>query len=220
MSSIIDASKLEELRRICGDEVDAQLRKGGEWGLDEATLRRWLVARKGDVKEAARDLRAHAAWRAEYVPNGCISEEDVRDDLEQDKGFLPGYDKEGRPVCVVIVSRHQAKDAEATKRFITFALDCAAAMGAKTPGWDGKMSGIFDLRGLKSSNLDITTMRNVFDLLQNHYPERLHKMWIYCAPVIFYGAWKLVLPFIDPVTPPKGAVRVRKGRSGALPSRL
>ncbi|KXZ55394.1 hypothetical protein GPECTOR_3g52 [Gonium pectorale] len=194
------AAQLEELRELCGAQVDAQLRSGGEWGLDEATLRRWLVARKGDCKAAARDLTAHAAWRAQYVPSGRISEEEVAEDLAQNKAFLPGYDKDGRPLCVVVVSRHKMLDAEQSKRCIAYSLDCAALMGSKTPGWDGKMSGIFDLRGLKASNCDFATLRNVFDLLQNHYPERLHKLWLFDSPVIFYGLYKMVCPFIDPVT--------------------
>lgn len=68
-----DSAKLEELRQLCGPVVDNQLRAGGEDGLTDATLKRWLTARKGDVKLAAKDLRAHAAWRAAYVPNGRIS---------------------------------------------------------------------------------------------------------------------------------------------------
>lgn len=63
------------MRGLLGSDVDAQLKKGGEYkGLDDSTLLRWLRARKGDTKIAARDLQAHAQWRAAYVPNGRISE--------------------------------------------------------------------------------------------------------------------------------------------------
>ncbi|GIL91980.1 hypothetical protein Vretimale_18506 [Volvox reticuliferus] len=195
-----DDARLEEIRQLCGPLVDEQLKKGGEEGLTIATLRRWLVARKGDVKEAAKGLQAHAAWRAKYVPNGRVFPEEIKDELDQNKAFLPGFDKSGRPFCLVIVSRHHVKDAEASKRYIVYALDCATLLGSTKPGWDGKMSGIFDLRGLKASNCDLATLRNVFDLLQNHYPERLHTLWLYNAPVVFYGIYRLVYPFIDPVT--------------------
>ncbi|GLC33863.1 hypothetical protein PLESTB_000812300 [Pleodorina starrii] len=195
--------KLSQLRQLCGGaggEVDKQLRKGGEDGLDDATLKRWLVARKGDVKEAAKDLQAHAAWRAAYVPGGIIRAEEVADDIAHNKAFVPGFDRAGRPFTIVVVSRHQVKDAEASKRYIAYALDCLIRLGSTRPGWDGKTSGIFDLRGLKASNCDFATLRNVFDLLQHHYPERLHTLWLYNAPYIFYGLYKMVYPFIDPVT--------------------
>ncbi len=48
---------------------------------------------------------------------------------------------------MVVVRRHIMKDAEASKRFIAYSLDCATLMGEQTPGWDGKYSGVFDLRG-------------------------------------------------------------------------
>ncbi|EFJ50462.1 hypothetical protein VOLCADRAFT_116852 [Volvox carteri f. nagariensis] len=237
-----DDVKLEELRRLCGLEVDEQLRAGGEGGLTTETLRRWLIARKGNVKEAAKDLRAHAAWRVGFVPKGRVVTEEVQDDINQNKAFLPGFDKSGRPFCIVVVSRHQIKDAEASKRFIAYSLDCATLLGSNKPDWDGKLNGIFDLRGLKPSNCDLATLRNVFDLLQHHYPERakqrsrlvmiflamavvvvvewnspdvdipvveqlpgnagvgLHTLWLLNAPYIFYGIYKLVYPFIDPVT--------------------
>lgn len=67
-------AEIEQLRHACGPEVDAQLRQGGEEGLTDATLRRWLVARKWNVEKAASALKAHAAWRAAYVPDGCIPE--------------------------------------------------------------------------------------------------------------------------------------------------
>ncbi|KAG2496602.1 hypothetical protein HYH03_005424 [Edaphochlamys debaryana] len=204
--TVATAEQIAELRRMLGGsdgEVARQLLKGGEWGLDDATCRRWILARKGNLHDAARDLTAHAAWRAAFVPKGRIHEDEITDDLAQNKSFLPGYCKDGRPLCIVVVNRHKMNDAESSKRCIAYALDCAVLMGQRGPlgaAWDGKMSGIFDLRGLKMSNCDFATLRNVFDLLQHHYPERLEQLWLYCAPTIFFALWKLVYPFIDPVT--------------------
>ncbi|PNH03389.1 hypothetical protein TSOC_010552 [Tetrabaena socialis] len=145
-----ESAKLAELFKLCGGtETEQKLVVGGEC-LDEATLARWLRKRDGDVKAAAKDLKEHAVWRAAFVPRGRIYEEEVMEDLSQNKAFMPGYDKTGRPLCVVVVRRHHIKDAEVSKRCIAYALDCAGLMGARGPAgaaWDGKMSGIFDLRG-------------------------------------------------------------------------
>ncbi|GFH22954.1 CRAL-TRIO domain-containing protein [Haematococcus lacustris] len=36
--------------------------------------------------------------------------------------------------------------------------------------------------------------------IQNHYVERLHKLYFYNAPTLFVTTWKLLAPFVDPVT--------------------
>jgi hypothetical protein len=38
---------------------------------------------------------------------------------------------------------------------------------------------------------------------QAYYPERLGRLFIVHVPIIFWGAWKLVNPFIDKVTKEK-----------------
>jgi len=46
--------------------------------------------------------------------------------------------------------------------------------------------------GLRSRNLDVKALQAVFELLQSHYPERLHGLYFLNAPFIFWGVWKLV----------------------------
>ncbi|KAL0037273.1 hypothetical protein WJX79_009391 [Trebouxia sp. C0005] len=165
------AQELAEFRqRISQDgHVEAQLRAGGEPGLlgtsgiDDETLLRWLKAEKYSVSKAEKRLRAHAQWRKEYVPLGRIEESEILPELEADKTFLQGCDK--NPT--------------------------------------GKTCAIFDLRGLGFDAMDRPVLQAVFDLLQNHYPERLGKLWMYEAPTMFWTLWHLVSPFIDPETKQK-----------------
>ena len=62
------------MRQRLGDGVDAQLQRGGEEGLTDATLRRWLVARSWSTDAVLRDLASHATWREQFVPDGAIPE--------------------------------------------------------------------------------------------------------------------------------------------------
>jgi hypothetical protein len=52
----------------------------------------------------------------------------------------------------------------------------------------------------KAKNPSISTARQVLTILQTHYPERLGAAIIAHLPWLLYGFYKLINPFIDPVT--------------------
>ena len=68
------------------------------------------------------------------------------------------------------------------------------------PLGDGKLTAIFDLRGASMENMDVAGLKQIFGLLQSHFPERLGRMVFLDPPVIFWGVWRVVIPFVDPVT--------------------
>jgi hypothetical protein len=44
------------------------------------------------------------------------------------------------------------------------------------------------------ASCDVTILRAVFDTLANHYPERMGQLWMYDAPLVFWGLWKVRVP--------------------------
>lgn len=52
-------------------------------------------------------------------------------------------------------------------------------------------------------NLDVGALQAVFEVLQQHYPERLGELWFLNAPFIFWGLWRVVSPFIQQATKEK-----------------
>lgn len=194
------AQALAELRALLPPDVEEKLINGGEEGLTEFTLLRWLRARKWNVQNTARDLIAHAQWRIEYVPGGRILESEIDKELAHNKCFLLGEDKLHRPVILLKAERHLPEDAEQNKRYLCYCLDAAATSIDLTRNPSGKAVGIFELQGFAYKNCDLAALKNVFDTLQNHYVERLGQLYLYCAPAVFKGLWNCVYPFIDPVT--------------------
>ena len=52
-------------------------------------------------------------------------------------------------------------------------------------------------------NLDVGALQAVFEVLQQHYPERLGELWFLNAPFIFWSLWRIVSPFIQQATKDK-----------------
>ncbi|XVF08582.1 hypothetical protein REPUB_Repub07fG0015800 [Reevesia pubescens] len=164
--------------------------------VDDLTLRRFLRARDLDVEKASAMFLKYMKWRRNFVPNGSISPSEIRHEIEQNKMFVQGSDKKGRPISVVFGGRHfQHKGGvEEFKRFIVYIFD---KMFARMPPGQEKFVVIGDLKGWGYANSDIRAYLAALSLLQDYYPERLGKLFIVHAPYIFMTAWKIVYPFID-----------------------
>lgn len=85
-------------------------------------LRRFLRARNLDVGKASSMFLKYLKWRSEAVPNGYISEAQIKNQLAEKKMFVQGFDKKGRPIGVVFGSKHMyyKRDMEEFKRMVFF----------------------------------------------------------------------------------------------------
>lgn len=78
---------------------------------DDFTIRRFLRARDLDLEKASTMFLKYLKWRHSFVPNGSVTVSEVRNDLAQEKVFMQGHDKIGRPIAVVVGRKHfQNKD--------------------------------------------------------------------------------------------------------------
>ncbi|EEF51683.1 aspartate semialdehyde dehydrogenase, putative [Ricinus communis] len=165
-------------------------------GVDDSTLIRFLRARDLDVKRASVMFLNYLKWRKEFVPNGLISPSQVPNEIAQNKMFMQGSDKKGRPITVVLGARHfQYKDSlDEFKRFLVCALD---KLCARMPPGEEKFIVIGDLQGWGYANCDIRGCLAAISFMQDYYPERLGKVLVVHAPYIFMAVWKTLYPFID-----------------------
>ncbi|KAK9863607.1 hypothetical protein WJX84_001947 [Apatococcus fuscideae] len=203
---------LQELRsRLAATQIHQQLVSGHEPGvstssdIDDGTLTRWLVAEDWSATKAFQRLCSHAPWRASTFPQGRIQENDIQSELQAKKAFLQGTDKQGRAVAIVKGSKHSKinRNLEECKRLICYCLDGAIDRCDLSKNPTGKVVAIFDLRGISNDAMDTSALHAVFDLMQNHYPERLGMLWMYEASFFFNSIWKVVSPFIDTATKAK-----------------
>jgi hypothetical protein len=81
---------------------------------------------------------------------------------------------------------------------------------------DGKLVVIIDYTGWtvkKSAPMKVSMA--VLKMLQYYYPERLHQCFWWHPPAMFNTIYKLIKPFVDPVTAKK-IVMLPKGDASGL----
>ncbi|XP_051147960.1 uncharacterized protein LOC127263066 isoform X2 [Andrographis paniculata] len=164
--------------------------------MDDSTLRRFLRARDLDVNKASEMLIKYITWRKTFVPKGYISTSEVPNQIAQNKMFMQGKDKQGRPVAVLFGSRHFSCKGgmDEFKRYLAFVLD---KLSSAIPEGQEKFTIIGDLQGYGYSNSDIRGTLAAISILQDYYPERLGKVFVVHVPYIFMTLWKIICPFID-----------------------
>ncbi|KAG6418246.1 hypothetical protein SASPL_120447 [Salvia splendens] len=144
--------------------------------VDQLTLRRFLRARDLDVEKGSAMLIKCLCWRQSFVPKGFISESEVPNEFAQNKMFLQGTDKKGRPISLVFGSRHLPRKGglEKFKRFLVFSLD---KLCQRIPDGVEKFTIIGDLHGYGFCNSDLRANLAAITILQVVFVDdkRLHE---------------------------------------------
>ncbi|PON91770.1 CRAL-TRIO lipid binding domain containing protein [Trema orientale] len=168
--------------------------------VDDLMLRRFLRARNMDIDKASNMFLNYLNWRHSFVPTGSISASQIPHEIAQNKFFMQGVDRNGRPIILVYAGRHKQLKLDDFKRFVVFCLD---KICARMPRGQEKFLAIGDLQGWGYANSDVRGYLAALSILQDCYPERLGKLFLVHVPYIFMTAWKMVYPFIDKNTKKK-----------------
>ncbi|CAL5418663.1 hypothetical protein ACSBR2_036519 [Camellia fascicularis] len=170
--------------------------------VDDLMIRRFLRARDLDIEKGSSLLLKYLKWKREFVPNGSISASEIPNDLAQNKLFMQGVDKMGRPIVVGFGSRHLPSKGslEEFKRFVVYSLE---KICDRMPSGQEKFVCIGDFKGWGYTNSDVRGYLASLSILQDCYPERLGKLFVVHVPYVFMTAWKAVYPFIDKKTKKK-----------------
>uniref|UniRef100_A0A7N0UN12 CRAL-TRIO domain-containing protein n=1 Tax=Kalanchoe fedtschenkoi TaxID=63787 RepID=A0A7N0UN12_KALFE len=167
---------------------------------DDLMLRRFLRAREQDVERASKMFVKYVRWRKSFVPNGSINPTDIPNELGQNKFFLQGTDKHGRPIGVILGCRHKKTSLLEFKNYAVYSLD---KMCGSLPKGVEKFVCIADAEGWGYSNLDLRAYAASLSILQDCYPERLGKLYMVHVPYVFMAVWNLISRFIDNKTKTK-----------------
>ncbi|KAJ3761027.1 CRAL/TRIO domain-containing protein [Lentinula raphanica] len=157
---------------------------------------RYLRATKWKVDDAIKRLESTLKWRREFGLYAHITPEYIEPEAVTGKEILFGYDVYGRPGFYMIPSRQNTTEATRQIEFAVYMLErCIDLMDESVESLD-LLINFAD----KAKNPSMSTSRTVLSILQNHYPERLGKALIINVPYLVNMFFKLITPFIDPVT--------------------
>jgi len=169
-----------------------------QW-LTKECLLRYLRATKWHEKEAEKRLSKTLTWRREYGVTELTAEH-CSPENETGKQVILGYDFEGRVCHYLNPGRQNTQPSPRQVQHLVFMLERVIDL---MPGQVETLSLLIDFKPSKTrSNTSpgIAQAREVLDILQNHYPERLGRALIINIPWIVHGFFKLITPFIDPHT--------------------
>jgi len=192
----------KNLVEVVGDDAIKALQSrcaGFAAVVDDATCRRFLCARKGNLDNAAAALQKFVQWREEVRP-GDITSDEVQRELATGKGIVHGFDKTGLPIFWVFSGRHSRaeRNAQETIKFVLYNLE-QAVRTAESRGLE-QMCIVVDLSGFSTRSMDYEVIKCLTDILKRHYPERVGKILLWNAPFVFGVSWSIVRNWIDPVT--------------------
>ncbi|KAI3686789.1 hypothetical protein L1987_80476 [Smallanthus sonchifolius] len=187
------------------------------WGIplladerSDVILLKFLRARDFKVKEALTMLKNVVAWRKEFNMESLL-EEDLG--TEQEKVvFMHGVDKDGHPVCYNAFREYQNKelyqqifsDEEKRKKFIRWRIQFLERSIRKLDFSPDGVSTIVQVNDLKYSPAPFKKeLRQVFQLLQDNYPEFVAKQVFINVPWWYLAFYKMINPFFTQRTKSK-----------------
>ncbi|KAI5781433.1 CRAL/TRIO domain-containing protein [Geopyxis carbonaria] len=165
--------------------------------LTRECLLRYLRASKWDVAGSRKRLEATLVWRREYGLKEHTAEY-VSVENETGKQVILGFDCAARPCLYLHPARQNTAQSERQIHHLVWALERIVDL---MPAGQESLALLVDFKSSSSSsNPSVGTGRQVLNILQNHYPERLGRALIVNIPWFVWGFFKIINPFIDPLT--------------------
>jgi len=184
--------------------------------MDDATLLRFLRARRFDIAKTKAMLLSAEQWRKDLDVEDIVNNFEFTEKKAVDK-YYPQYyhkmDKDGRPVYIQRLGKIDVNALNAIttqdRQLRRFVLEYEKFLTERLPACSNAVGHpvetsctIMDLAGVS-----ITSFYRVKDYVfqaagigQDRYPECMGKFYIINAPWAFSTVWSIVKPWLDEVT--------------------
>lgn len=165
--------------------------------LTRECLFRYLRATSWKVDQAAIRLKNTLVWRREYGTDK-LSADYVSIENETGKQVILGWDKDGRPCCYLRPSKQNTERSDRQIEHLVYMLE--RTIDLMPPGQEMLALLINFAETKQGQGATLAQGKQTLNILQNHYPERLGRALVTNVPWVIWGFFKLITPFIDPIT--------------------
>ncbi|KAK7690593.1 hypothetical protein QCA50_005692 [Cerrena zonata] len=182
------------------EEEKASLSDEEKCWLSFECMLRYLRATKWAGSDAAiKRIEGTLRWRREFGFYDKLTAEYVEPEAVTGKMVIFGFDVDGRPALYLCPSRQNTNEGTGQIEFTFWMLE--RVIDLMGPGIENLdlMINFAD----KAKNPTLGVARTVLSHLQTHYPEHLGKAIIINLPFLVNAFFKVITPFVDPVTRPK-----------------
>ena len=175
----------------------------------DSLLLRFLRARKWNLTDAFVMFFEALKWSASNKVSRMHDGRVKKEIFDTKKGFIYGYDLLGRPVILILARNHNqyAHEVADNTVFLVNLMELALRVMRRDPETfclnPDTVTVIFDLADAPVAAFDAGVVKFIVDCFQNYYPETLGHCYILNAPWIFWGFWKVVKMWLDPVVASK-----------------
>ncbi|RMZ75919.1 hypothetical protein DV738_g5237, partial [Chaetothyriales sp. CBS 135597] len=165
--------------------------------LTRECLLRYLRADKWNVEHATTRLRNTLTWRREYDFKK-LTPDYIGIENETGKQVVIGWDKEGRTCQYLRPSKQNTERTDRQIEHLVFMLERTIEL--MPPGQETLTLLINFAETKAGQGATLAQGKQVMYILQNHYPERLGRALVTNVPWYIWTFFKLIKPFIDPLT--------------------
>lgn len=167
---------------------------------NSTTVLRFLRGHKGNAAHAREGLKHYIDWRkAEHVDDLHNRKHEFQREIDARKAILGLTDVNGRPAAYVYAHHHNAHDrvADETRKLSIYVLESLRKMSKPE---EERFVVCLDLGKFTLRCMDYEVVKQQIHILQSHYPDTLESCYIIDSPFIFAACWRIIRPWLDPVT--------------------
>lgn len=181
----------------------ADLTDEEKFWLTRECLLRYLRATKWNQTQSERRLLDTLLWRRKFGVDDKLTPEHISPENETGKQIILGFDKEGRPCQYLNPGRQNTESSHRQVEHLVFMLERLLTL--MPPGQEtlALLINFKSSSGRSNTAPPLWLAKEVLNILQMHYPERLGRALIINMPFLVVGFFKIIKPLLDPVTKEK-----------------